>query len=139
MRIGKQSRAQVNRVREQVFERDGYRCVVADSLTALEYPCAGELTIQHAVSRGMGGSALFDGIDYLRAMCSFHNGLDTSNALFRQTCLRNGWSIQRWMALSEGVKMIPVKYPDGWCLLQDGKRVPISDETAEAIQEDLDI
>lgn len=137
MRIGKQSRTQVAKIREQVFERDNHQCVVSGSMSSLEWPCAGGLTIQHAVGRGMGGSAAVDGIDYLRAMCAYHNQLDTSSADFHRACLRNGWSVTRWMAQRKGILVIPVKYPDGWHLLQHGERIRISEKTAETIQEEL--
>jgi hypothetical protein len=137
MGIGKTSRKQVDAVREQVFDRDGNRCVVDGSEWSIAYPCAGILTIQHAVTRGMGGSAKYDGIDFLRSMCVYHNTLETANADFKDACLANGWSVPRWLADTEGIHVIPVLYPDGWHLLQHGERLPIGDETAATIWSDL--
>jgi hypothetical protein len=136
--IGKRSKAATNNVREQVFSRDLNTCIVSGSRWAWLYPCGGELTIQHAVKRGMGGSALYDDPDYLRAMCAVHNFLDGGgNADFREACLRNGWSAHRWVADRFGAKVIPVWYQDGWHLLQNGGRVKISDNTADLIWSDI--
>ena len=137
MSLGKQSRAQVNAVRQRVFSRDLNTCIVWGTEWFLAYPCAGALTIQHSVTRGMGGSAKYDGIDFLRTMCAHHNTLETANALFKDVCLENGWSVPRWLADTEGIRVIPVRYQDGWHLLQDGERVPISEDTAQQIWEDL--
>lgn len=130
MPVGKTSKAQVAKIRQQVFERDDHRCIVSGSNWGLAVPCAGDLTIQHAVTRGMGGSALYDGADFLRAMCSIHNGLDTSSADFRAECLRKGWSVPRWLADTQGIKNIPVWYADGWFLLQDGLKISITETEA---------
>jgi hypothetical protein len=86
----------------------------------------------------MGSSAKYDGVDYLRAMCSFHNGLEMSRADFREACFRMGWSVRDWLADLEGIQTIPVWYEDGWHLLQNGIRVPISDNVAEQLWVDLE-
>ena len=138
MKIGKRSKAQVNKVRKLVFERDRHLCVVHGSLWQRLEPCWGDLTVQHAVARGMGGSAKWDGIDYLRAMCSHHNTLDTASSEFRKACIRNGWSMPRWLAEQNyPAKLLPVRYSDGWHLLQDGERIRISDATAVRIMSDI--
>jgi hypothetical protein len=137
MPVGKQSRKQVNAVRDKVFARDNHTCIVAETVWSGVYPCGGQLTIQHAVARGMGGSARYDGIDYLRTMCLLHNGLDTSNAIFHDVCLKLGWTVPRWLADTEGIRVIPVFYQDGWHLLQNGERIRISDKTAGTIHADL--
>ncbi len=137
MPVGKVSRKQVDAVRGQVFERDGHVCIVAGTVWERVYRCGGQLTVQHSVARGMGGSARYDGIDYLRTMCAVHNGLDTSDATFHSVCLGLGWTVPRWLADTEGIRTIPVSYVDGWHLLQNGERVWISETTATALQMDL--
>jgi hypothetical protein len=137
MSVGKKSKAQVNKVRSELFQRDNETCVVQGSEWAIAYPCFGDLTVQHGVGRGMGSSAKYDGIDFLRTMCAGHNGMETSHPFFAAACHRNGWSIERWVADRYGAKSIPVLYHDGWHLLQNGSRLPISEATANAIWDDL--
>lgn len=130
MKIGQRSKAQVNKVRKQVYDRDNGICVVTGSLWSRLEPCQGDITIQHAVTRGMGSSAKWDGADYLRTMCWYHNFLDTHSEEFRKACKRNGWSVPRWVGEQHEIKLVPVRYFDGWHLLQDGERIRISDRTA---------
>lgn len=113
MRIGRRSKAQVARVREAVFERDGYECVVFERASE----CSGGLTVQHRVGRGMGGSARLDGVENLLTMCAYHNGLVESDALFRRLCVMRGYSVPRWAAGCVG--SIPVEFLHGWMLLGD--------------------
>lgn len=111
MRIGRRSKAQVGKVRDLVFERDGYECVVFERAGE----CSGGLTVQHRVGRGMGGSAQLDGFENLLTMCAYHNGLVESDALFRRLCVMRGYSVPRWASMS--VKSIPVEFLQGWMLL----------------------
>ena len=135
--IGQRSRANLAQVRERVYDRDGHTCIVAGSRWEWLYPCGGELSLQHSVPRGMGGSAKYDDVDFLRTMCVVHNVMETSNAQFAQACQRNGWSVRRGIADQFGIKVIPVWYADGWHLLQGGERIRISKNTAEAIWSDM--
>lgn len=128
--IGKKSKSNISKVRELVFERDSNRCVVAGTPVGFNIPCAGELTIQHSVKRGMGGSALYDDPRLLRAMCAHHNSLDGSDASFNSLCMNNGWSIPRWAVVHNSPSMIPVRYEDGWYLLDDLGRQKIGDRVA---------
>ena len=98
---------------------------------AMIVPCGGSLTIQHAVARGMGSSAKYDEPKYLRAMCAVHNQAETANALFAQACLRMGWSARRWVADQSLMGDLPVWYQDGWFVLKDNERLPISQREAE--------
>ena len=113
MRIGRRSKAQVARVRERVFERDGHECVVFERASE----CAGGLTVQHRVGRGMGGSARLDGVENLVTMCAYHNALVESDALFRRLCVMRGYSVPRWAAGCVG--SIPVEFLQGWMLISD--------------------
>lgn len=113
-------------------------CCVDGTWASLRWGCAGELTIQHAVGRGMGGSAKYDNIDFLRTMCARHNMLETADADFAKACVENGWSIPRWFADRFSVRAVPVLYSEGWYLLQNGNRLPISDKTAESIKSDFE-
>lgn len=133
MSIGRKSRSQVSKNRQQVFTRDHMCCVVQGSLWARLEPCRGQLTVQHRVGRGMGGSAKYDAPEYMVAMCAHHNQLQTSSAEFAKACERLGWSVRRSVADLYAVTGIPVFYGcEGWFLLStDFRRVLISNEEAE--------
>lgn len=134
--IGKQAKAETNKAREAVYERDGNRCIVFGDRWQSIDACAGMLTIQHAVGRGMGSSAKYNHVDSLRTMCALHNVLDTSSANFHLWALRNGWTVKRWMADRYGLGIIPVHYVDGWFVLDGGQRHPITSDVAlEAIEQ----
>lgn len=135
--IGKQSKAAVNRVREDIYIRDKNRCVVSGTPVGVNIPCEGELTIQHAVKRGMGGSAKYDKPVYLRAMCYHHNLLDANDARFNQMCLVNGWSVPRWVADRDLIASVPVRYLDGWHLLNGLERIRIPDRVAFSLIDHL--
>lgn len=128
MSVGKRSKAQVDKVRKRVYDRDG-GCVCAGSSWAILWPCGGAWTIQHRVTRGMGGSAEFDTSEHLLTMCAIHNQLDASSMEFRAACIRQGWSIPRWVMKSFRPQDVPVWYLDGWHWLYEGERVlcPVRD------------
>ena len=137
--IGKLSIAQVNRNRQGVYDRDSHSCIVAGSTWGRSHPCAGVLTIQHAAGRGMGGSAKFDGPEWLRAMCTTHNTLETSDARFAEACKRMGWSVSRGRvdAGTLTCEMVPVRYPDGrdYILTPDFRRQQLVANDAETMRE----
>jgi hypothetical protein len=114
--IGQRSRDQVDAIRPMVLLRDDYRCVVSGTPVGATSPCDGTATIQHRVGRGAGGSTQFDGPAYLLVMCVRHNVLETSSAAFAADCLENGWSLRR-NAVDVDPTQIPVRYRDGWYLL----------------------
>jgi len=137
MSLGKKSRKAVNALREFIYERDG-GCVVAGSLWDMLKPCGGGLTIQHRVSRGMGGSALFDDPTFLVAMCAIHNQLETSWPEFAKACIRNGWKVPRWVPVSgRDVAQIPVLCEGEWYLLSGMRKVHIASPTAEQMIVDI--
>jgi hypothetical protein len=117
--IGRKSRAQVDKVRALVFERDGEQCLAAGVFGF----CGGGLTIQHRVGRGMGGSAQWDTPAHLITLCATHNELQTASAQFAKICQSRGWSIPRWVMDRMPAADIPVHYPGrGWFLIrEDGK------------------
>jgi hypothetical protein len=124
MSLGKKSRAQVDKVRQLIFERDGGDCLAAHVFGF----CGGGLTIQHRVGRGMGGSAQYDSPSHLITLCATHNELQTASAEFARICQARGWSIPRWAVERIPAKDIPVQYPGrGWFLLSD-------DGTVQAIK-----
>jgi len=129
--LGEQSRAQVSSIRPMVELRDDYRCVVSMTEWGKTNPCTSGLTMQHRVGRGAGGSALFDGPAYLIAMCQHHNTLETSSADFAAVCLDNGWKLPR-NRVDVVAATVPVRYWDGWYLLESGSclRWRISDTEA---------
>jgi len=134
--IGQRSRDQVDAIRPMVQMRDDYRCVVSGTQYGRTSPCEGNITMQHRVGRGAGGSALFDGPPWLIVMCLRHNVLETSSADFAAVCLANGWSIRR-NAIDLDAARIPVLYRDGWYLLDsDGcSRQRIHPSIAEKLME----
>lgn len=125
------------KVRATVFARDGEMC-----LAQADGPCAGILTLQHRIGRGMGGSKL-PGINRpanLIAMCAHHNELIEKDADFRAHCLRRGWSIPRNWAPAIVPANIPVRYQDGPHLIDDmGQRHPIPESLAAELWSLYDI
>ena len=108
--IGRTSALQVDRIRERIFDRDERACLAAGRL------CDGPLTIQHAVGRGMGGSARLDYPSLLRTLCWMHNGLIEIDAGFRDLAEINGWAIRRFATTTA----VPVLYPGArWFTLDD--------------------
>lgn len=137
MSLGRRSRFNVAKARGIVFGRDDHECVVGGLFEGIRWPCAGGLTVQHRVGRGMGGSAKYDALPYLITMCAFHNGLETSDAVFHAACLKAGWSIPRWVADLHDIGQIPVRYADGWFLLSGSDRVRIPDSVATTVIDEI--
>lgn len=127
MSIGKRSKKQVERIRQVVYDRDGGVCVGQGFSLA----CSGGLTVQHRVSRGMGGSAQYDSEPpWLISLCWAHNVAETSNASLREAYVARGWGVPRWVVNSWGIFDVPVRYFDGWKLLVDNERVSMSEKDA---------
>lgn len=122
-----------SKIRKAVFARDHYFC----AMTAYS-SCVGDLTLQHRVGRGMGGSKRLDGFSNLLSLCAWHNQLIEADAQAKQWALRHGVSVLRRHAALFDVAHIPV-FVDGewWFLDGAGFRVGVPDVTAEAIIEDL--
>lgn len=137
MSLGKQSRRQIAVSRSTVYKRDGGACVVDGLFEAVKWPCSGGLTLQHRVGRGMGGSAKWDSPKALVAMCERHNFLQTADADFDAACRSNGWSIPRWLADRVDVSRVPVKYCDGWWLLDGGQRYALPESSALAAMQEF--
>lgn len=137
MAIGKTSRKQVEQVRQAVYERDHHRCIIDGTIWQVLEPCFGSLTIQHRVNRGAGGSAKYDAANFLLAMCLHHNQLATASSEFAEFCTRNGIAIRRSIADQYPMSRIPVKYPDGWHLLDGTQRFALPDGVAEDLMQDI--
>ena len=133
--IGQRSRQQVSALRDMLYLRDDYRCCVSGTDAGLTSPCEGPVTVQHRVGKGAGGSALFDGPEYLITMCLSHNVRAESSAEFARTCRANGWSVRRNGLVD--VAKVPALYRDGWYLLDtDGcSRQRIHPSIAEKLME----
>lgn len=137
MTVGKKSRKQLSKARERVFERDGYQCITAGAYGPVG-ACDGDLTIQHRVSRGMGGSALYDTVPgFLVTMCWAHNMAETQDADIHDKFLLFGWSVPRWVIRAWSIETVPVAYADGWHLLVEEKRQPIAQEAALTIMGEI--
>ena len=129
MGIGKRSKAQTDKLRKMVYERDNYECLSK----AVYAPCSADITIQHRVGRGMGGSALYDAhTAFLLVLCNRHNTLETANADYHRICKRFGWSVPRWVVDRWDITEVPVFYWDGWHYLTLDGKVPVTDEAAKA-------
>ena len=137
MSIGKRSRKQVDAVRQDVFDRDNNVCVVHGSIWAMLVPCSGGLTIQHRVTRGMGGSAKYDEPPYLLAMCAVHNALEPGSSEFREFCERQGYSVPRWVLNRFAITRVPVKYDYDWYLLGGTERYKIPERTAQEMLDEI--
>jgi hypothetical protein len=133
--LGAKSRRATEDNRPGVYFRDGRRCVVQGSIVADRWPCSGGLTVQHAIGKGMGGSAQFDSPELLRTMCLNHNVLQTSNAAFARFCLWFGWSLPRHR-IDVQADRYPVRYPDGadYFLDNDYQKHLVGDRSAFAIR-----
>ena len=132
MSLGKKSKSQVERLREKVYKRDGYGCVACRVIFRFENAFRDDLTIQHRVSRGMGGSARYDtSMAFLISFCAGHNLAETAEAKFAQQCIDYGWAVPRWV-VDRGwpIETVPVRYHDGWWMLDDVDRVPVTDKIA---------
>src|SRR6056297_392231 len=124
MPVGKKSKMNLDKARRIVFTRDGHECVAKGVFGF----CGGGLTLQHRATRGMGGSARFDGFDNLVTMCLIHNELDQASADFHRLCVKLGWSMPRWAHEQGFADVIPVWYPNrGWFQLEDDGRLSICD------------
>ena len=133
MSVGKKANKVLDRLRPQIFARDG-ACVVRGSQWDLIDECRGDLTLQHRAPRGMGGNTDdFNAPENLLAMCLNHNRLERNSVPFRDFCRRSGYAMPRWII--EGANgldagMVPVRYADGWHLVEGLDRRAISAETA---------
>lgn len=78
----------------------------------------------------MGGSKLLDKPENLVAMCAYHNQLDQADAVFHARCVDAGHSAPRWVDARLGIENIPVKYWDGWYMLDGLRRVAVADDLA---------
>jgi hypothetical protein len=126
-KTGKRSKANVERVRQVVYDRDGGVCVAGGFMR----PCYGDLTIQHRVGRGMGGSAQYDtSPSWLLSLCWGHNVFETENATAREAYKARGWSVSRWVVESWKIDDVPVLYFDGWNLLVHNERLPVDEKVA---------
>lgn len=117
MSIGKRSKKQVEAIRERIYDRDRHQCAVKGSGHDWTFPCRGDLTIQHRVGRGMGGSASFDSPESLLTMCWLHNFLIENDQEFKQIALEEGWSVRRNSQIQ--AKDVPVRIGSGLFLLNE--------------------
>lgn len=137
MSIGKRSRKQVDANRAEVFERDGQECIVRNTIWSRLVPCGGGLTIQHRVTRGMGGSAKYDDPPYLLTMCAVHNALEPASSEFREFCERQGYSVPRWVLNRFAITRVPVKYDYDWYLLGGVSRFKVPERTAVEMLDEI--
>lgn len=107
--------APTKQTRQDVYVRDGYRCVMCGATDPL--------TFQHRRAVGMGGSKILpppvDGLT-LCASCNERCEADLQDA-----ALAHGWKVRRWVRSPERV---PVFFPAelAWYRLEGTRRVRIS-------------
>lgn len=97
------------KMREGVYERDGYRCTRCGDIRPL--------SIHHRINRGMGGSKLRDHPACLLTLCVFCNSLLESSPTAAGTARARGWKLRS----HQDPLAVPVYDPyDGtWYLLTD--------------------
>lgn len=101
--------------RLKVFDRDGWACVACGVQS--------ELTLQHRINRGMGGSKLFDGYECLIVLCAGCNTRLEQDADYAELGRRRGWKLPRNRRVYPAHE--PVFYhgdPRQWLLDEDGER-----------------
>lgn len=133
MSLGKKSRSQTEKWRKHVYKRDRHECLACQYEWTSGQMGKDQLSMQHRIGRGMGGSALYDKTAAgLITFCIWHNVQETSDAKFRALCVEMGWSVPRWVAAQRWpIECVPVRYHDGWYYLVDTDRVPVDRRTAE--------
>lgn len=102
--------------RSTVYGRDGNRCVACGS--------GQERTVQHRVSKGMGGSARWDSPGWLLTFCNRCNTRLEQDPQFAQEGREKGWKLPRNQQPNHHT---PVFYTveDAWFILdQEGYREP---------------
>ena len=137
MSNGKVSKANLNKSRPIVMDRDDNTCIVQDTIWSQLVSCAGPSTIQHRVNRGMGSSGKYDSPAYLLIMCSVHNQLAEASSEFAKFCERNGYKVRRHIADSTPINRIPVRYGQEWFLLDGQGKFGIPSKTAEELMYDI--
>lgn len=137
MSNGKISKANLNKSRPIVMERDNHTCIVQGTIWSMLVKCGGPATIQHRVNRGMGSSGKYDAPNYLLVMCSVHNQLAEASDEFAKFCERNGYKVRRHIVESTPINRIPVRYGLDWFLLDGQGKFPISSKTAEELMYDI--
>lgn len=132
MSLGRKSKNQTEKWRRHVYKRDGDECLACGYYGTLRMG-GDQLSIQHRVGRGMGGSAQYDlTAASLITFCVWHNYQETADADFHKLCVAKGWSVPRWVTGNRWpIETVPVKYPDGWFFLVDLERVQATDHIAE--------
>lgn len=110
------------KIRQSIFERDAFRCVACGSTA---------LTIQHRISRGMGGSKRLDDPSNLLTLCQRCNVRLETDAEFARAGRAAGWKLHRNRSVDPALE--PCWFPllGGWFLLHpDGTRSEWVDEPA---------
>lgn len=105
------------KMRQRIYERDGNKCVDCGS--------ANNLTLQHRVSKGMGGSKMYDTYPYLITMCQPCNVALESDYYRAEKGRFNGWKLSRLSKPPVNPEEIPVKIGTGWFYLDaQGNKKP---------------
>lgn len=109
------------RTRQMVYDRDGNRCVACYD--------SNNLTLQHRVSKGMGGSKLYDQPAFLVTMCLTCNLALESDYVKAEQGRFNGWKLSRNTRPPVDPEKIPVKIGKEWFLLDNhGGKTPLTNK-----------
>ena len=102
--------------RDKILERDDGRCVACGSMW--------QLTIHHRVNRGSGGSKLFDGFEYLLAVCNPCNVSFEASAEVADMARKLGYKLPRNANPPVDATQEPVyyQYLSKWYLLDTNGR-----------------
>lgn len=102
-----------------IYERDSFQCVACQSMQ--------NLTLQHRVSKGMGGSKLYDLPAFLITMCLKCNTELESDYKWAEEGRFNGWKILRITKPPSDPEKIPVKIGKEWFFLDnEGGKTPVT-------------
>lgn len=109
--------------RQLVYERDGWRCAACGH--------AWDLTIQHRVSKGMGGSKRLDDPSNLLTLCQRCNVRLEADAEFARAGRAAGWKLYRNRSVDPALEPCWFPLERRWFLLHpDGTRSEWVDEPA---------
>jgi len=109
------------KLRQMIYDRDGNCCVACGSFD--------NLTLQHRINRGMGGSKLYDSPAHLVTMCLACNlGLESDYGQAERGRF-NGWKISRNTKPIANPESIPVKIGNEWFYLDnEGNKTPLTNK-----------
>lgn len=112
--------------RDQIYERDGGRCVACGTTYGLE--------INHRANRGMGGSRYGDTLENGVLMCHHHNVSLEASAEFAERGRVYGWKVHRNRVTPPADVPVWYVYERTWFYLEaDGTRLAPNQQQQEVL------